>query len=241
MKINCFSVTFWFNIVDNHNEILKMFQNNLSDEYTNFNLRNLDNNLLSPVITAINSEKMTNITMSQINLQYNMDNVKKTDFPKFKKRALELFEMLENENIQVCHTDLFVNSEIIDNYALEKITNNTINSSIISDDLVDMNLKLGKKEEDLFYKIITLLNKKQIKLPKKVDELGRLIPIPLISWNGAFVENEIIEVSYELNDKYSFDFTKNYHTTEFYLNKMLYILENNYEDDINNLIENGKF
>lgn len=241
MKINCFSVTFWFNIVDNHSEILKIFQNNLSDEYTNFNLRNIDNNLLASVITAINNEKMTNITMSQINLQYNMDNVKKTDFSKFKKRALELFEMLESANIEVCHTDLFINSEIIDNCALEKITNNTINSSIISDDLVDVNIKFGKKEEDLFYKIITLLNKKQIKLPKKVDELGRLIPIPLISWNGAFVENEIIDISYELNDKYSFDFTKNYHTTEFYLNKMLYILENNYEDDINNLIENGKF
>ena len=31
------------------------------------------------------------------------------------------------------------------------------------------------------------------------------------------VENEIIDISYEINDKYSFDFTKNYHTTEFYL------------------------
>lgn len=241
MKIKCFSVTFWFNIVDNHSEILKIFQDNLSDEYTNFNLRNIDNNLLVPVITAINNERLTNITMSQINLQYNMDNVNLTDFPKFKKRALELFEMLENANIKVCHTDLFINSEIIDNCALEKITNSTINSSIISNELVDVNLKFGKKEEELFYKIITLLNKKQVKLPKKVDKFGRLIPIPLISWNGAFVENEIIDISYELNDKYSFDFTKNYHTTEFYLNKMLYILENNYEDDINNLIENGKF
>ena len=67
------------------------------------------------------------------------------------------------------------------------------------------------------------------------------MPIPLISWNGAFVENEIIDISYEINDKYSFDFTKNYHTTEFFLNKMLYLLESNYENDIKSLLEEGIF
>ena len=49
------------------------------------------------------------------------------------------------------------------------------------------------------------------------------------------------DISYEINDKYSFDFTKNYHTTEFFLNKMLYLLENNYESDVKNLLEKGNF
>ena len=44
----------------------------------------------------------------------------------------------------------------------------------------------------------------------------------------------------EINDKYSFDFTKNYHTTDFYLNKMLYILINDFQDEINDFID-GKF
>lgn len=241
MKINCFSVTFWFNTFDKYNEILNELQSKLKDEYETFNIRNIDNNLLNPIITAINNEKMTNLSISQINLQYNMDNVKIQDFEYFKKRVLELFEILSSLNVEISHTSLFINSEITKSDALNKIAENTINKTIIRDDLVDITLKLGKKEEDLFYKIITLLNKKQIQLPKKVDKLGRLVPIPLISWNGAFVENEIIDVSYEINDKYSFDFTKNYHTTEFYLNKMLYVLENNYEDDINNLIDNGQF
>jgi len=241
MKINCFSITFWFNIFDNHKDILETFQEKFIDEYNNFNIKNLDNNLLSPIITAYNNEKMTNISMSQINLQYNMDKVTMNEFEKFKLRALEIFAILSLHGIEVSHTALFINSEIIDEKSLEKITNNILNPKLVSEDLVDTTLKFGKKEEDLFYKIITLLNKKQIKLPKKVDNLGRIIPIPLISWNGAFVENEIIDISYEINDKYSFDFTKNYHTTEFFLNKMLYLLENNYESDIKSLLEDGIF
>lgn len=241
MKINCFSITFWFNIFDNHKDILETFQEKFIDEYNNFNIKNLDNNLLSPIITAYNNEKMTNISMSQINLQYNMDKVTMNEFEKFKLRALEIFDILSLHGIEVSHTALFINSEIIDEKSLEKITNNILNPKLVSEDLVDTTLKFGKKEEDLFYKIITLLNKKQIKLPKKVDNLGRIIPIPLISWNGAFVENEIIDISYEINDKYSFDFTKNYHTTEFFLNKMLYLLENNYESDIKSLLDDGIF
>ena len=241
MKINCFSITFWFNIFENHKEVLTLFQEKFNNEFSEFNIRTVDNNLLAPIITAINNEKKTNISMSQINLQYNMDKITIKDFEKFKNRALEIFEILSLANITVSHTALFINGEIVNENALEQIITNTLNNNLISEDLVDTTLKLGKKEEDLFYKIVTILNKKQIKLPKKVDELGRLIPIPLISWNGAFVENEIIDISYEINDKYSFDFTKNYHTTEFFLNKMLYLLENNYESDVKNLLEKGNF
>lgn len=213
----------------------------MSEEYNNFNVKSMDNNLLTPIISAFNNKKMTNISMSQINLQYNMDKVTMNDFYVFKTRALEIFEMLALANIEVAHTAIFISGEICDDKALEKITSNTLNSKIINEDLVDVTLKFGKKEEDLFYKIVTMLNKKQIKLPKKIDGFGRLVPIPLISWNGAFVEKEIIDVSYEINDKYSFDFTKNYHTTDFFLNKMLYMLENNYESDIHNLLETGIF
>lgn len=241
MKINCFSVTFWFNIFDNHKDVIELFQEKLGDEYNNFNITNKESNLLLPVISAINKEKMTNISMSQINLQYNMDKVILSDFAKFKKRVLEIFDILNATNIEIAHTAIFINGEMTNNKALEKIVEQTLNPKIISEDLVDTTLKLGKKEEDLFYKIMTILNKKQIKLPKKVDDKGRIVPIPLISWNGAFVENEIIEISYEINDKYSFDFTKNYHTTEFYLNKMLYILENDFESDIQNILTKGEF
>lgn len=241
MKINYFGVTFWFNIFEKHIEILENFRKKLGNEYQNFNIKGLNDNLLMPIITAINNQKMTNMSMSQINLQYNMDKVNSDNLEEFKNRVLEIFEILTTFGIEVLHTSLCINGEIIDDNALEIMTDKTLTKSIISEDLVDATLKFGKKEEDLFYKIITLLNKKQIKLPKKVDEVGRDIPIPLISWNGAMVEREMIDISYELNDKYSFDFTKNYHTTEFYLNKMLYVLINNYESDINDLLKKGEF
>jgi len=240
MKINCLSVTFWFNIFDKHLEFLETLRNALMNEFQNFNINNRNNNMLFPIISAVNNEKKTNLTMSQINLQYNMDNVSSKDFQAFKETVLNLFEILQENGVEVMHTALFINSEFAVDEALNKITNSILNNNLVNNDLVDASIKIGKKEEDLFYKVITILNKKQIKLPRKIDDLGRVVPIPLISWNGCLIENEIIEFSYELNDKYSFDFTKNYHTTEFYLNKMLYLLENNYQNDIQNLIENGQ-
>lgn len=240
MKINYFSAIFWFNIVDNHLPILEKFQKELNDEYKNFNINNTTNNLLAPIIMSVNEEKKTNFSMSKINLQFSMDNVLFEQFSDFKEKTLKIFEILSENNIEILHSAVFINCEISSKQALDKISDMILNKKIKNKDLVDVTIKLGKKEEDLFYKIVTLLNKKKIKLPKKLDDKGRLIPIPLISWNNASVEDEIIDVSYELNDKYSFDFTKNYHTTEFYLNKMLYLLENNYYSDIEKLISKGE-
>lgn len=241
MKVNYLSATFWFNIFERHTEILESLQVGLKDEYQDFRIFNYSDNLIAPVIVAENNKKKTNMSFSQINLQYNMDNVSLENLEVFKENTLKIFEVLTSNGIEVVHSAIFVNCEVIDNDALKTISKNTISKRLYNEDLVDMTLKLGKKHEDLFYKIITVLNKKQIKLPKKIDEQGRIVPIPLISWNGSLVENEIIDISYEINDKYLFDFTKNYHTTEFYLNKMLYILSEDIENDIENLLKKGEF
>lgn len=237
MKINCYSVTFWFNIFDKHSDVLDILQEELKTEYNKFNVFNYTDNLVAPIITAINNKKMTNMSFSQINLQYTMDNVSINEYDSFKENVLKLFEFLTDNNIEVMHSAIFMNGEVIDDDALKTITKNTVNSKICDENLVDLTLKIGKKHEDSFYKIITFLNKKQIKLPKKVDKNGRVVPIPLISWNGALVENEIIDISYEINDKYLFDFTKNYKTTEFHINKMLYILKEDMQNDVNFILE----
>lgn len=239
MKINCFSITFWFNILNNPNDLLSMLQSKFK-EYEKYELYNKNDNLLSPIIRGINNELKTNIVISQVSMQYNMDNVTLDNSNGFKEKAIILFNILNDLNINVLHTSAYINGEIIKEDALDSITKNTLNPSL-NNDLVDTSIKLGKVEEELFYKIVTIFNKKQIKLPKVVDEDGRLVPIPLISWHGALVENELIDVSYEINDKYSYDFTKEYHTTEFYLNKMLYKLFSELESDVNNIIDNGKF
>ena len=239
MKINCFSITFWFNILSNPNDLLSSLQSNLQ-EFEKYELFNKTDNLLSPIIRGINNELKTNIVISQVSMQYNMDNVTLDNSNEFKEKAIILFNILNDLNIDVLHTSAYINGEIVTDNALESITKNTLNPSL-NNDLVDTSIKLGKVEEELFYKIVTIFNKKQIKLPKVVDKEGRLVPIPLISWHGALVENELIDVSYEINDKYSYDFTKEYHTTEFYLNKMLYKLFSELESDVNNIIDNGKF
>ena len=236
MKLNCFSITFWFNIFKNHQEILETIQNFFKDEYDKYDVFNITDNLLAPVITAINDNKMTNMGMSQLNLQYNMDKVTWEDFPKFREKVLSLFETLEEYGLTILHTAIFINGELAIDNALEKIIKHSLNKS-----LIDVSLKLGKKEEDLFYKVINILNKKQLKLAEKYDEQGNLIPVPVVSWYDAMACQDLLDIAYEINDKYSFDFTKNYHTTEFYLNKMLYILENNFLSDVDNLLDKGKF
>ena len=241
MHINFFSVTFWFNIFNNHKEILEVLQKELNDEYRNFSIHNYTDNYVVPVITAINKERRTNLSFSQINFQYNMDQVTLNDLSTFKDKVLKIYDILTTNNIKVLHSAIFINGEIIDEKALNKITQSTLAKTMYNDDLVDVTLKIGKKHEDLFYKIVTILNKKQIKLPQMTDELGRHIPIPLISWHQAIFENEIVDISYEINDKYLFDYTNDYHTTEFYLNKMLYLLTENFESDIKNILEKGYF
>ena len=241
MKMNYFSITFWFNIFSDHNDILEVLQEEFKDEYSKYNILNYSDNLVAPIISAYNDIEMTNIAFSQINFQYNMDRVTLDNYDKFKDRSLKIYNILSNNGINVCHTAIFINGEIINDNALKDITKKTLSKSFYDEDLVDTTIKIGKKHEDLFYKIVTILNKKQVKLVDKFDSEGRRIPLPLMSWNDAEIEHEIIDVSYEINDKYSFDYTKDYHTTEFYLNKMLYILKENFEDDINNILNKGKF
>ena len=186
MKYNFFGVTFWFNIYENHTEILNVFKERLSDEYQEFNLRTLDKNLINPVLIAVNNELRTNIRMSQINFQYTMDKVEKKDLERFKERVLELFSILKEQNVDILHTSVCLNAEFVDDDAIDKLTN-LLNPKYTNDYLVDASFKVGKKEEDLFYKIISLTNKKQIKLPRVVDEQNRAVPIPLISWNGSLI------------------------------------------------------
>lgn len=239
MTVNCFSITFWFNIFEKHNEVLNLFQKFFQDEYSNYQIYNSKDNVFAPVIEA--SSPKSNMSFSKINFSYTIHNALLEDLEDFKTKVLNLYDLLTGSGVEVLHSAVFANVEFNSKEALKTITKKTISSKFCNDDLIDITLKLGKKYEDLFYKIISILNKKQLKIPQKFDINGSLIPLPLTSWYGAKEDGEIIEISYEINDKYSFDFTKNYHTTEFYLNKMLYVFANDLESDIDLVIKKGEF
>lgn len=239
MKINYMSVIFWFNTFENHKEILEEMEKTFQKIVTNFEIYDDTDNLLNPVVVGYNTKTKTEIIFSKINLQLAIDFLEWDKISNFKEQALQIFDFLTDHDIEVLHSSVIFNGEMVDKKALDSVTKKTLNPSLISDDLVDVTLKVGAKYEDLFYKVITILNKKQLNLPKKVDDFGHLVPIPLISWYNSEFKNELIEINYEINDKYSFDTTNNYHTTTFYLNKLLYVLENDLKNDVNNLIENG--
>ncbi len=237
MKINYLSATFWFNIFDNHYKFIEIIQNELPNEFEEYKIiSEKPINFHQPILTFINKQNRAKILFSQINLQYDMDIA---NISKFQDIVLKLYEILSDNGITILHTAIFASNEIVCENSLEKITTKLLNPKALSPNLVDFNFKFGKKYEDIFYKIISILNEKKIELPAK-DNLGNNIPLPLISWNDATLKEEIIEIAYEINDKLSFDTEKNYHTTESYLNKMLYIFKNDLQDDINNLLNKGE-
>ena len=239
MNVHCFSITSWFNIFDKHNDILNSFQNFFQDEYSNYHVYNSSDNIFAPLIEATCPQ--SNMSFSKINFSYTIHDVLMKDLENFKSKVLNLYDLLTQSGVEILHSAIFANVEFASKDALKTITKKTISSKFCNDELIDITLKLGKKYEDLFYKIISILNKKQLKIPQKFDANGNLMPLPLTSWYGAKDDGEIIEISYEINDKYSFDFTKNYHTTEFYLNKMIYVFESDLESDIDLVIKKGEF
>lgn len=239
MKVNYFSITLWFNIFEEHANIIEKLGDLFKSEYSQINFHMPEgDNLLEPVLNAVNNEKKTNFHMSKISTQYNMDDVTLEDLEIFKEKSLKLFNFLEDNNIEVKYSAIVVGLDKEVDDSTIAIAQNILNSSL-QENIADVNLKLGFKHEDLFYKIINLVNNKEIKLKPAYDDAGKPIPVPLISWNGNLILRNSIFINYEINDRYSFDFTKNYHTTEFYLNKMFFTLKEDLEDDINNLLEKG--
>lgn len=237
MNILHFGVTFWFNIYDDYSNLLEKLRQELQDEFSSFNYRSEEsNNLLEPVITAINNEKKTNMHVTRISSQYNMDSVEFATFQEFQNKTLKLFNILNDFNVNVLYSSIVINAEKETNESLEIINNKLLNKDVVDENMAEIDIKLASIVDDQLYKIIRLINNKQIKLSKKIDSKNREVPIPLISLNESFLEKECILIDYELNDRYLYDFTKNYNTTEFYLNKMLYLAKENFMNDLENLI-----
>lgn len=237
MNILHFGVTFWFNIYDDYKNLLENLSQELKDEFTSFNYSAEQNqNLLTPIISAINNEKRTNMHVTRISAQYNMDNVNLENYEEFKDKALKIFNILNSNDANILYSSIIINAEKETNEALNIINDNLINKKALDENVTETDIKLAAIIDEQFYKVIRLTNNKQIKLSKKIDTKNREVPIPLISLNGSFVEKECILIDYELNDRYLYDFTKDYKTTEFHLNKMLYLVKENFKSDIENLI-----
>ncbi len=241
MKINMFSFTFWFNIYNSQKELISDIVDNFQGEFEDIKVFDENNDLFSPIIISENEKKNSNFSMSKINFQYNLHNTNFKSIEEFRKKTLDIYDLLTKNSVEILHTALYINGEFIDKDARKTLTKNLVSSKLLSDDLIDLTLKFSKKHEDSFFKIVSFLNKKQLTIKKSYNEEGVELPLPIISWKDAEVGDELIEVAYEINDRYLFDNEKNYHTTEFHLNKMLYLLEFDFKDDIGNLIKKGEF
>jgi hypothetical protein len=88
-----------------------------------------------------------------------MDNVDIRDFANFNNACLKFYDILTSNNILIKHSAILVNGELIDKNALETISKKFLKDNISDDDFVDVSLKIGKKHEELFYKIVSVLNK----------------------------------------------------------------------------------
>lgn len=239
MQINYLSFILWFNLYDNHKDLLDILAKELKSEYKTLNYNAPGDNVFEPVIMAINEEERTNLQMSRINIQYNMDLIRDNDIDTFKERVLKLYNILVDNGVDPLYNAVLSGVEVNVDFSTE-VLKKLFNKNFQDERVVDLTAKVGSVYDDMYYKIMNISNNKHIKVPQKFDDEGRNIPLPLISFNGCVTEYESVLVGYEINDKYSYDFTKNYRTSEFHLNKMLHLLKDDMLDDISAIVEKGE-
>ena len=106
--------------------------------------------------------------------------------------------------LHIFYSAIFVNLEKDSENPIEMINNNLINERLKNDNLNEIGMRMALVEEDSFYKIIVVNNSKDYTMQREIKS-GENIILPLISLRDAKITKEYISISYELNDKYSFD------------------------------------
>ena len=95
-----------------------------------------------------------------------------------------------------------------------------------------MNLKFTSLVDEQYTETIQIINNKKVELTKIVDEKDREIPFNLLSLGDLNIVDEGFLFEYELTDRYLYDTNKNYNTTEFHVNKILYTIKDNFENEV---------
>ena len=241
MKIKNIVVTFWFEKYDNTKGIFEELNSKLTEYFPAFNYMGLPANV-DPIVPRINSQSKSGHTifnMSTINVQIttNYDGNFNEDFSKcidyMEERASKIYNLLISKEVKVLYSAVFVNLEKEVDNPIQTIQQNLLSSSVNENTFSEVGMRASMVIDNKYYRILTINNSKDFTMQKQITPGQNTIIFPLISLNDATITKEYISISYELNDKYSFDSNENYtNNTEIIKNMFLTV-----RDDLQNKIE----
>lgn len=247
MKIKNIIVTFWFNRYNNIKDIFEIFNSKLGEYFPAFNMTNLPSNVdpIIPRITARSKSGHSTFNMSNINVQLITDYDEKynTNFENclnyIEERVKKIYEILVLNQIEVLYSAIFVNLDKIIDSPIDMIKNNLLSESVRNNTFSEVGMRTSMIVEDKFYRILTINNAKDFTMQKQIVPGQNEIIMPLISLHDAEIVNEYISISYELNDKYSFDSVEDYKNNSDIMNKMFEQVKNDLSNNIEEFIQNG--
>ena len=225
-------VYFWFDICDEGESLLNSLNDKFNHVFKTFHYEETDEqDIFSPVISGYDKEKKSSMSVSRICCQYHLEDLTDKSIDTFRNNSLELFNILEDNNIKILYTSANMSAIRKHDLPLEELKK-IFKSDIDFKDLLEMNLKFTSLVDEQYTETIQIINNKKVELTKIVDSKDREIPFNLLSLGDLSIVDEGFLFEYELSDRYLFDTTRNYNTTEFHVNKILYTIKDNFESEV---------
>lgn len=245
MRIKNIIITLWFEKFDSLKEMSDTVNENLKMYFPVCQFTSLPADLdpTIPRITGQSGSGHSTFLMSTVNARiatkYDMNFSEDYDkcFEYIEERVKKLYELLNEKNVSVIYSAIFINLEKDAVNPINQIRKSLINKSIKNDNLNEIGMRMVSIDENNFYKIIAINNSRDYTIQKELKTGDNTIIFPLISLKDAQITNECISISYELNDKYSFDNKENYNNSMETLNKMLKKAKEDIKSNIEKLIE----
>ncbi len=239
MKVKNSEVTFWFQKIANPKEYVEVFNDKLNEFFYEFTVKGVpaDISAFIPRMSSISKSSHSVIEVSQVNakLRTNFDSDYFKDYKKcldyVKERALKLYEVLNENNINCIYTALFMNFEEKDENAVSKIQKQFLKEEI-NDSVEEMGIRYSQTINDKYYKIITYNNSFNVQLEKVIDDSNGEILLPLISLKEASSIENYLNFSIEINDKLSFNVVSNYKTSNNELQEIFALMNNELEKEL---------
>ncbi len=225
-------IYFWFDICDEEQDLFKSLNEKFNHVFKSFYYDELDEkDIFSPVISGYNKENKSSMSVSRICCQYHLEDLTEESIDTFRNNSLELFNILEDNSIKVLYVSANISAIRKHDLPLEELKK-IFKSDIDFKNLLEMNLKFTSLVDEQYTETIQIINNKKVELTKIVDEKDREIPFNLLSLGDLNIVDEGFLFEYELTDRYLYDTNKNYNTTEFHVNKILYTIKDNFENEV---------
>ena len=225
-------VYFWFDICDEELKLLDSLNNKFKHVFKEFEYdETKESDIYLPIISAYDKDTKTHMAISRICCQYHLDSINNDNISKFKDNCLELFDILIDNNINILYVSANISAILNKNNPIDELKK-MFNTNIEFNNMLEMNLKFTSLFEDQYNETLQIVNNKKVEFTKIVDSKDREIPFNLLPLGNCNVVDEVFMFEYELSDRYLFDTSKDYKTTPFHLNKILYIIKDNFDKSI---------